>query len=347
MPDHVHVLVEGESQTADLKKFVSAFKQKSGYWFRQMQKQATLKGCPTKDEIEINVGQGFRQAQSRRFSLAKSATLKGCPTKEGKNVNGQGLSLAKMRGDELWQINYYDHVLRSDEATEKVARYILENPVRKGLVEDFRNYPFSWCQVFDFVGQGFSLADHATLKGCPTKDVKATLKGCPTKHKKNEVGFTLIEIVMTIVIVSIIAGVSGMIIASGVRAYSDEQARSDVHYQARLAMERMTREIRTMRGRAAAPDDIPNMAANALGFYDITGVLVEFDLSGTNLRRQQDGGGWQTLATNIAGPLFEYYDNAGNPGAAQNALWYVEIGLTATQGSESLQMNTRVHPRNF
>ncbi len=43
----------------------------------------------------------------------------------------------------LWHISYYDHILRKEEGIENVASYILENPVRKGLVSDFREYPFS------------------------------------------------------------------------------------------------------------------------------------------------------------------------------------------------------------
>jgi putative transposase len=35
MPDHLHLLVAGEDDESDLKKFVSFFKQKSGYWFRK------------------------------------------------------------------------------------------------------------------------------------------------------------------------------------------------------------------------------------------------------------------------------------------------------------------------
>jgi len=38
----------------------------------------------------------------------------------------------------------YDHVLRKEESIEGVARYILDNPVRKGLVSDYKEYPFSW-----------------------------------------------------------------------------------------------------------------------------------------------------------------------------------------------------------
>ncbi len=43
----------------------------------------------------------------------------------------------------LWQRSYYDHVLRCEEDVVEVARYIWENPIRKGLVETVRDYPFS------------------------------------------------------------------------------------------------------------------------------------------------------------------------------------------------------------
>lgn len=49
--------------------------------------------------------------------------------------------LAKqVTGSELWQISYHDHVLRNSEAVGDVARYIWANPVRGGLVEDYREY---------------------------------------------------------------------------------------------------------------------------------------------------------------------------------------------------------------
>ena len=83
MPDHLHLLVIGKDDKSNLKKFISLFKQKSGYWFK-------------------------------------------------KNYN-----------ENLWHISYYDHILRKEESIENVALYILENPVRKGLVSDFREYPFS------------------------------------------------------------------------------------------------------------------------------------------------------------------------------------------------------------
>ena len=83
MPDHLHLLVEGKSAGADMRRFVTLFKQKTGYWF------------------------------SRTYS------------------------------SKLWAPNYYEHVLRNEEDTPAVARYIFRNPVRQGLVDDYASYPYS------------------------------------------------------------------------------------------------------------------------------------------------------------------------------------------------------------
>jgi putative transposase len=83
MPDHLHLLVSGDDDNSNLMKFISLFRQKSGYWFK-------------------------------------------------KNYNKN-----------LWHISYYDHILRKEESIEDVALYVLENPVRRGLVSDPKEYPFS------------------------------------------------------------------------------------------------------------------------------------------------------------------------------------------------------------
>ena len=42
----------------------------------------------------------------------------------------------------LWQDGCYDHILREEEITLVVARYIVANPLRDGRCEDVRRYPF-------------------------------------------------------------------------------------------------------------------------------------------------------------------------------------------------------------
>jgi putative transposase len=82
MPDHVHLLVEGGTESADVRAFVHQAKQRAAFATREWARP-------------------------------------------------------------LWQPSYHDRVLRDDDATLGVARYILENPVRARLVDSPTKYPFA------------------------------------------------------------------------------------------------------------------------------------------------------------------------------------------------------------
>jgi len=43
---------------------------------------------------------------------------------------------------ELWQDRFYDHVVRRNENSLIIAEYILQNPVRKRLVQGPSEYPY-------------------------------------------------------------------------------------------------------------------------------------------------------------------------------------------------------------
>ena len=51
-------------------------------------------------------------------------------------------------GQPLWQPGYHERVLRDDEATLTVVRYILENPIRAGLATDLGEYPFAGSEKY-------------------------------------------------------------------------------------------------------------------------------------------------------------------------------------------------------
>lgn len=46
----------------------------------------------------------------------------------------------------IWQAGFYDHRLRNDEDLLTQARYIVANPLRRGLVECIDDYPLWWCR---------------------------------------------------------------------------------------------------------------------------------------------------------------------------------------------------------
>ena len=46
----------------------------------------------------------------------------------------------------VWQAEYYDRGVRGEESLNEMIRYCYENPVRKGLVKQARDYPYWWCK---------------------------------------------------------------------------------------------------------------------------------------------------------------------------------------------------------
>jgi REP element-mobilizing transposase RayT len=70
-----------------------------------------------------------------------------------------GFTFMRSHGGRLWQRGYFERVLRDEETTHAYVRYVLENPIRAGLVRDVREYPFIGSGVWpleallDFVTQ--------------------------------------------------------------------------------------------------------------------------------------------------------------------------------------------------
>lgn len=48
------------------------------------------------------------------------------------------------RASIVWQDGFFEHRLRSHESREEKEHYILENPVRAGLVANAESWPWSW-----------------------------------------------------------------------------------------------------------------------------------------------------------------------------------------------------------
>jgi hypothetical protein len=52
------------------------------------------------------------------------------------------------RKGRVWQTESFDHVVRSSENLDAKIIYVLENPVRLGLVDEWTDYPWLWRKVF-------------------------------------------------------------------------------------------------------------------------------------------------------------------------------------------------------
>jgi REP element-mobilizing transposase RayT len=60
-----------------------------------------------------------------------------------------GFAYRRETGEPLWQPGFHERVLRNDEATEAVVRYVLENPIRARLSTELGEYPFAGSGKYD------------------------------------------------------------------------------------------------------------------------------------------------------------------------------------------------------
>jgi REP element-mobilizing transposase RayT len=74
------------------------------------------------------------------FQLGSSVTLS-TAMKAFKARSAQRLNEKLGRSGSIWQKAYYDHALRGDEDMQGIARYIVGNPLRAGLVDRIGDYP--------------------------------------------------------------------------------------------------------------------------------------------------------------------------------------------------------------
>src|SRR3970040_1224236 len=63
-----------------------------------------------------------------------------------KSYTANEINKALERKGPVWERQYYERGIRNEELLMEVVRYCLENPVRKGLVDDFRKYPYLYCK---------------------------------------------------------------------------------------------------------------------------------------------------------------------------------------------------------
>jgi REP element-mobilizing transposase RayT len=74
------------------------------------------------------------------FSLAGSRGLSVC-VNTVKSFSARLINLRLGRIGQVWQTGFYDRAIRREDDLAGVARYIIANPVRAGIVESVRDYP--------------------------------------------------------------------------------------------------------------------------------------------------------------------------------------------------------------
>lgn len=163
------------------------------------------------------------------------------------------------------------------------------------------------------------------------------------KRKNRKAGFTFIEMILTIVIVGIIAGVTAKILLSGIDTYSFIMNRKDAVQHARVGMERMVDELELLRW-----FDITRMNGNHLGYTDRQGNISSFK-SGTLGGQPVLLRGDDFLAGRLGLISFAYLKANGTNATFSWDVKKINVQLTIESlgGYGSIVLRTEVFPRNF
>lgn len=151
-------------------------------------------------------------------------------------------------------------------------------------------------------------------------------------------GFTLIEMVIVIVILSIIAGVAARVMSTALNSYFDNQNIVNANEQGRLALERMARDIHAINSTSS----ITTANASTLTFVDVNGNTVTYSLSGTQLLRNS-----VVLADGINRLTFAYYTGAGAVAGTTTAIRYITVALNITQNNVNYNLATTINTLNY
>lgn len=151
-------------------------------------------------------------------------------------------------------------------------------------------------------------------------------------------GFTLIEMIMSMTVLSIIGLVSSSVIMESMRIYKRTVPAIDADYRSNLALRTMKREIREL----SETDAISVFTSSTFAFIDSFENSISYELTGTNLTRNGD-----LLASGVTSMTFRYWQMDGTVAALTSEVRLIEVDLTVQSGEQSLHVRTQIFPRNL
>lgn len=165
-------------------------------------------------------------------------------------------------------------------------------------------------------------------------------------------GATLVEMIVVIVIFGIVASLGVLVLGRSFESYQLTREVTNVDWHGRVALERLTRELREIR--STADLEFTATPATQLKFTDGGGNAVCFYLAGGRLMRSADGPGGacgttspQPLADNASSLAFDFYQSDGSSATLAANVYYIVVTFNVAAGQVSEPYRVSVQPRRF
>jgi prepilin-type N-terminal cleavage/methylation domain-containing protein len=145
----------------------------------------------------------------------------------------------------------------------------------------------------------------------------------------NNNGFTLIELLTVCTILSVVVASMFMFYFSGMKLWAVGNQKVELQQHGRIAMNRMTRELRQAKEIIASDSN-----TGEISFVNLNGDQIKFYVSGTQLLRS---GGNNPLANHVQSVVFIYSPSERT----------LKIELNLAEGEQRFALRTIVAPRNL
>lgn len=167
------------------------------------------------------------------------------------------------------------------------------------------------------------------------------------KRKLNKKGFTLIEVIVTLVLVGITAALAGMWLVSVVNGYLFTKMNASTVQKAQLALTRLSKEFSAIAVTSSSGTGITYTRTDSA----LNPVTITVSLAGNELKINENNTGDNTLTDNVSAFTLTYCDSPDStscPSTWSSTSRIIEITLTLTGADNTTSTFVqRVTPRNL
>jgi len=157
---------------------------------------------------------------------------------------------------------------------------------------------------------------------------------------RKEAGFTLIEVVASLVIVGILATFASLFLVVGMEGYETTRKATDAAMNAEVALSRISLELRNIESISSAPVANTSLAYTSTEKPALEGSRV-LKFSAGNLYINVDGVDYK-LIEDVSAPLLDVKDDVDLDNDGANEVSYITVGFTI---SNMPAFQVRVYPR--
>lgn len=167
---------------------------------------------------------------------------------------------------------------------------------------------------------------------------------------KKESGFTLIEIIVTLVIVGIIATMAGMGIVSGIKGYVFAKGNAAMTQKSQMALARVSRELMELVDVTTAQSSQVTYSRFDFDSGNIISQTMYLDSGLVKIASGSTPSGGDTIVDDVGSFTLTYYKGTNTWQTADDIQLLssirIVIGLTNPGGGSDISFSTTVTPRN-